>query len=233
MRFVLATLAAASSAALGAAQSCMAAPPQAGFAPAQYEGTWYEVGKIQTFGGAIFESSCVCTQLIVTAAPGGAAGDAAVLNSCRDKTPAGAFINASAQLVNMAPPGHWDETFLPPICKVFVNCAWRRRCALCAARSPSRADFSAALSVISLCTPAPAHSADTVILAGKEGDEEYSVEYDCSGEGPLLNNYCIHILSRKPTMSAGLVAKLVNTSLGMGLNTQNLPFNFTRQEGCW
>ena len=75
--------------------------------------------------------------------------------------------------------------------------------------------------------------ADTVILAGKEGDEEYSVEYDCSGEGPLLNNYCIHILARKPTMSAGLVAKLLNTSLGMGLNTQNLPFNFTHQEGCW
>lgn len=97
------------------AQSCVAAPPQAGFQPRDYEGTWYEIGKIQTFGGAIFESSCVCTQLIVAAAAAPVApGDATVLNSCRDKTPQGAFINASAQLVNMAPPGHWDETFVPP-----------------------------------------------------------------------------------------------------------------------
>jgi hypothetical protein len=68
----------------------------------------------------------------------------------------------------------------------------------------------------------------TVIFAGREGDDEYSVEYDCSGEG-LLNNYCIHILSRRPTMAPALVAKLVNASLALNLNTQNLPFNYTRQ----
>lgn len=100
------------------AQTCVAAPPQAGFAPSDYTGVWYEIGKIQTAGGAIFESSCVCTQLIVAAAADPVApGDATVLNSCRDKTPQGAFINASAQLVNMAPPGHWDETFVPPAWK--------------------------------------------------------------------------------------------------------------------
>jgi hypothetical protein len=72
----------------------------------------------------------------------------------------------------------------------------------------------------------------TVIFAGKEGDDEYSVEYDCSGEG-LLNNYCIHILARKPTMAPALVSRLVNASLALNLNTQSLPFNFTHQEGCW
>lgn len=52
------------------------------------------------------------------------------------------------------------------------------------------------------------------------------------GEG-LLNNYCIHILGRKPTMSKALVDKLVAQSLAMNLNTQNLPFNMTKQGGCW
>lgn len=73
----------------------------------------------------------------------------------------------------------------------------------------------------------------TVIFAGTEGDDEYSVEYDCSGEGPLGNNYCIHILARKPTMAPALVSKLVNMSLALKLNTQGLPFNYTHQDGCW
>ena len=180
------------------AQSCIAAAPQTDFQPKDYTGVWYEIGKVQTFGGAIFESSCVCTQLIVVPTPGGKAGDSSVLNSCRDKTPAGAFINASASLVNMAPPGHWDETFLPPSFGVFVNY--------------------------------------TVIFSGSSdmsgSPEEYSVEYDCSGDG-LFNNYCIHILARKPTMSKELTAKLVADSLALGLNTQGLPFNATHQEGCW
>ena len=180
------------------AQSCVAAAPQAGFQPHDYEGTWFEIGKIQTFGGAIFESTCVCTQLIVAATPGGAAGDATVINSCRDKTPTGAFINATGSLINMAPAGHWDETFLPPAFGVFVN-------------------YTVIFSGTSIISGSP---------------EMYSVEYDCSGDG-LFNNYCIHILSRKPTMSKELTEKLVADSLALNLNTQNLPFNYSHQEGCW
>lgn len=55
---------------------------------------------------------------------------------------------------------------------------------------------------------------------------------DCNGEG-LFNNYCVHILARKPTMSAALMDKLVKASLALNLNTQNLPFNQTMQAGCW
>jgi hypothetical protein len=55
---------------------------------------------------------------------------------------------------------------------------------------------------------------------------------DCNGEG-LFNNYCIHILGRKPTMSAQLTDKLVKAALAMNLNTQSLPFNYTHQDGCW
>ena len=55
---------------------------------------------------------------------------------------------------------------------------------------------------------------------------------DCNGEG-LFNNYCVHILARKPTMSAALMDKLLKASLALNLNTQNLPYNQTLQEGCW
>lgn len=135
-------------AAAAVAQVCVPVPPVAPFALPDYTGTWYEIGKIQTFGGAIFESSCVCTQLIVTPAPpGGAPGDASVVNSCRDKTPAGEFINATAQLVNMGPPGHWDETFLPPVFKGEPPCRvvcgggeggarWRVCCCCCGSAPP-------------------------------------------------------------------------------------------------
>ena len=106
-------------------QQCLHPPPASGLSPtaAEYHGTWYEIGKIQTAGGAFFESACVCTQLVVTQSTKRTAepGDAAVLNSCRDKAPTGKFINATAQLVNMAPPGHWDETFVPKALGVFVN----------------------------------------------------------------------------------------------------------------
>lgn len=46
-------------------------------------------------------------------------------------------------------------------------------------------------------------------------------------------NYCIHLLSSKPTMDPGLLDQLLNASLSLGLNTQNLPFNMTLQDGCW
>ena len=65
-----------------------------------------QIGKIQTAGGAIFESSCVCTELVVS--PADASNGTAVLNSCRDKTPTGAFINATATLVNERAPGWWE-----------------------------------------------------------------------------------------------------------------------------
>ena len=73
----------------------------------------------------------------------------------------------------------------------------------------------------------------TVIFAGTEGEDEYSVEYDCNDVGLFGTNYCIHILARAPHMSPALVSKLINQSLALNLNTQNLPFNFTKQDGCW
>jgi apolipoprotein D and lipocalin family protein len=50
-------------------------------------GRWYEIGKIQTAGGAFFEKTCVCTNLVWTAAENGA--DGSVSNICRNKVPTG------------------------------------------------------------------------------------------------------------------------------------------------
>ena len=45
------------------ADQCMKPEPDASFTNAAYEGTWYEVGKIQTPGGAAFQKDCVCDAL--------------------------------------------------------------------------------------------------------------------------------------------------------------------------
>lgn len=65
-------------------------------------------------------------------------------------------------------------------------------------------------------------------------DEEgsYAVEYDC-GTSLGVTNYCIHILSKTPTMKKDLFNSLLNQALDMGLNTQELEVQMTIQEGCW
>lgn len=163
-----------------------------------YDGTWYEIGRVQTAGGAIFQENCVCTQLIVAPAVNATApGDSTVQLSCRQFTPAGSFENVTGALIRMSPPGHWFETFVPPSWNIGVNY--------------------------------------TVIAAGTDGASgvRYSVEYDCteSLSGP---QYCIHVLGSSPTMPPTLVSKLLDYAEGtLGLNTAGLPFNATRQEGCW
>ena len=44
-------------------EKCSKPSPAAGFTFEGYEGFWYEVGKIQTKGGAFFERECVCTTI--------------------------------------------------------------------------------------------------------------------------------------------------------------------------
>jgi len=65
-------------------------------------------------------------------------------------------------------------------------------------------------------------------------DEDYAVEYDCSTLLGLLTNYCIHIMGRNPTANMTRVKELLAFAEGqLGLNTDNLPFQPTLQEGCW
>lgn len=60
-----------------------------------------------------------------------------------------------------------------------------------------------------------------------------AVEYDCSSFLGLFTNYCIHILSRTPTISTEDEAAAISYAESLGLNTQNLPFHKTLQTGCW
>ncbi len=170
------------------ADQCPVPPPASNYLNYTYTGTWYEIGRIQTAGGAIFQQSCVCTELLVNTSnnPG---VDLSVTNSCRDKTPQGNFINATGALVNERTPGWYEEEFIPGLPTVNY----------------------------------------TIIAIG----DNYSVEFDC-GELFGVVNYCVHILSREPTMDSSLLSQLIsyaNTTLD--LNIYNLPFNITNQTGCW
>ena len=49
-----------------ARSSCQAPPPTANFTMTGYSGLWYEVGKIQTAGGAYFEKDCAVSYTHLT-----------------------------------------------------------------------------------------------------------------------------------------------------------------------
>ncbi|XP_078620692.1 apolipoprotein D-like isoform X1 [Branchiostoma floridae x Branchiostoma japonicum] len=170
------------------AGQCVDAKPGANFTNERYYGLWYEIGKIQTAGGAFFEKDCVCTNIAIKADPSGNEGDAIVTNSCRKNTPQGKYLNATAKLIQETVPGIWQESFFP-------------------------------------FAPTQTY---TIIYIG----DDYAVEYDCESVFGLLN-YCIHILSRKPTQDPGLTMKLLQGSLDMGLNSEKLDYVQTLQEGCW
>jgi len=105
-----------------AADVCVNAPPAANFTNNAYEGTWFEIAKYQTAGGAFFERNCVCTEVEVSAfaAP---SLDYSAHFSCRDKTPNGKYLNATGRLYDEAPPGKWMQklmAFVPPVSYTIV-----------------------------------------------------------------------------------------------------------------
>ncbi len=67
----------------------------------------------------------------------------------------------------------------------------------------------------------------TVIAIG----DDYSVEYDC-GTSFGITNYCVHVMSRTPTMDPDQFNKLIKMAEDMGLNPQQLPVIMTKQDGC-
>ena len=67
---------------------------------------------------------------------------------------------------------------------------------------------------------------------GAMNGDEYSVEYDC-GSNITGTNYCVHFLSRSPTMSDTTLNYLIGEVNKLELNTQNLPLQKTMQDGCW
>lgn len=172
------------------AQKCMHPPPAPSFTPEKFQGTWYEIGKIQTWGGAIIEGSCVCTQVLIgDSTPAGLP----INNSCRNKTPQGKFTNATGHLVQRQglSAGAFEEDF----------------------SFGTKANY-------------------TIIAMDDEG-EKYALEYDCEEEFfGLVENYCIHLLSRTPTFDPQLTQELFDEAISLGLNQQNLTMKLTEQTGC-
>merc|ERR1711962_977107 len=89
----------------------------------------------------------------------------------------------------------------------------------------------------------PGHFSQKLVFNGFEGpaadynviflDEDSAIEYDCSQHILGLLDYCVHFMSRTPTMAEEKLEMLKALVLEMGLNSHNLDYHSTSQEGCW
>jgi len=81
----------------GHCKKCKDPPTAESFENQKYKGIWYEIGKIQTPGGAFWQRDTVCT--IATFDPYEPIyGNGDIEYSCRKHSPEGAFNNASGIL---------------------------------------------------------------------------------------------------------------------------------------
>merc|ERR1711910_256030 len=64
-------------------------------------------------------------------------------------------------------------------------------------------------------------------------DEDTAIEYDCTEH--ILGNidYCVHFMSRTPTIDPVKLEELKVFISGLGLNTHDLEYKEGDQNGCW
>eukprot|EP00093_Oithona_nana_P011947 11947.XXX_342027_340409_1 [CDS] Oithona nana genome sequencing. len=87
---------------------CQHPPPAPNYQNSLYQGRWYEIGKIQTPGGASFQEGTVCT--IATYNPDEAeVGGGAIGYSSRKETTTGDYVNATGTLTQLDAPGHFKQ----------------------------------------------------------------------------------------------------------------------------
>mmetsp|Transcript_25384 Transcript_25384/g.30085 ORF Transcript_25384/g.30085 Transcript_25384/m.30085 type:complete len:190 (-) Transcript_25384:80-649(-) len=102
-------------------EQCPIPPTAANFSLERLNGTWFEIGKIQTFGGALIEGDCVCTELVYSKEDD---THASVANICNDKTPDGKLKIANSEITEVDNnPGAFEETFCsscPPVSYTIV-----------------------------------------------------------------------------------------------------------------
>ncbi|CAF2532530.1 unnamed protein product [Rotaria sp. Silwood2] len=169
--------------------SCRIPPLAANYTIEKYSGRWFEIGKIQTPGGAFFEKGCVCTHIDVNPT----IVDPTVVNIsniCNKDSPDGKLIVSKQTLTSSTHPsnGRYNASFLPDLPPVAYN-------------------------VIVLKT------------------DDYSVEYDCIHQFGITN-YCVHILSRKPTLDTTIVNSILKLVQELDLNTAKIEYKQTQQENC-
>jgi len=171
---------------------CKDAPTAESYENQKYEGIWYEIGKIQTPGGAFFQRDSVCT--IATFAPYEPIfGNGDIEYSSRKHTPDGPFNNASGVLEAQ------DEN--------------------------RNGYFRQQLYINGIPTPKVDYRVIHI-------DDDSAIEYDCT-ENFLTHDYCIHIMSRTPTMSEEKLQMLLEYADALDLNVDNLDYKTSDQTGCW
>ncbi|XP_047472918.1 uncharacterized protein LOC125027831 [Penaeus chinensis] len=155
-----------------------------------FNGTWYEIGKMQTKGGAYFQKGCMCDVTEVTLQDP-VVGNGTVTYTCRKDSVDGAESQqqTGSRLIYDGTPGHFLQVYSYP--------------------------FS------------PALNYNVVYI-----DEDSAIEYDC-GEMLGMGNYCVHFMSRQPTMAAEKLQALKELVDVMGLNTDGLEYEAIRHDGCW
>jgi len=93
-----------------AADVCPTPPAAAAFSMDNLAGEWYEIGKVQTKGGALIEGDCVCTKLVYDPVDD---EHASVANICHDTTPDGKLKVANATIEQVDEVGAFEERFCP------------------------------------------------------------------------------------------------------------------------
>ncbi|UJR10915.1 hypothetical protein I4U23_015101 [Adineta vaga] len=101
---------------------CRTPPPAANYTIEKYIGRWFEIGKIQTAGGAFFEKDCVCTHIDVDQNSEDPS-EVVVSNICNKKTFDGKLIIANGTLTSIRKPsdGRYNETIFPVTVPVAYN----------------------------------------------------------------------------------------------------------------
>ncbi|XP_077986091.1 apolipoprotein D-like [Glandiceps talaboti] len=90
------------------AEECKLPKPAENFSIEKFMGTWYEIGKIQTAGGAKYQEGCYCTSLSVEQPEEGRPPtDATAVNKCMWESPTGEPRLATGSLYDSGPAGHW------------------------------------------------------------------------------------------------------------------------------
>mmetsp|Transcript_36489 Transcript_36489/g.45032 ORF Transcript_36489/g.45032 Transcript_36489/m.45032 type:complete len:196 (+) Transcript_36489:58-645(+) len=105
--------------------TCPNPPGASNYTNSIFNKLWYEIGKIQTFGGGIFESDCVCTNINVKFdSLTNIDSNATVANKCNKLTPNGKIQEAISQIYPLnkgQSNGKFLEKFTDPNTGTIVN----------------------------------------------------------------------------------------------------------------
>ena len=63
-------------------------------------------------------------------------------------------------------------------------------------------------------------------------DDDIGATYDC-GVSFGLADYCVHFISRTPSLDADKLAAMQKYATDLGLNYNDRPYDEIMQEGCW